>query len=360
MNTIKKTILLLSLFMALYYKAQVPCNSSNSPTFQVSTSQVTLATNGVCGMQINIMNANTVPPGGAVSYSIIPPGAPTVSLPVVQPTPTVILVAGIYTVMVINNSNLCVTSQTVQVTILPAPNISIAVSNSLVCSGHITTLTASGANSYTWNTNVTTASLSVVPTTTTTYSVIGTGINGCANTAAFVLNVNPSPNVTVIASQNTVCVNEQVTLTANGANTYSWSTSQTEASIIVSPSVSAIYTVSGTNEFGCETSRQISITVSLCTNVEEFKIENEAFKIFPNPASDVLNVEKVIGFKILNDESLILNITNVMGQLVQEEELQFKNNSFAIKINNLENGVYFLNLRGNKTGFASKRFVIAR
>jgi hypothetical protein len=351
MNPIKTLFLLLAVYTMTSFKAQVPCDSSNSPTFQVTTSQITLATNGVCGMQVNIINAATYPfPGGPVSYSFIAPGG--------MPTTSVIpSVAGVWTLQVMDNTNLCVTSQTILVTVLQAPIISVVANNTLICSGRINTLTASGANSYTWNTNATTSSITVIPTTTFTYSVIGTGTNICANTGYFTLNVNPSPTLVTTANPNSACANEPVTLTASGANTYTWSTSQTGASITVIPTANTNYTLSGTNEFGCETSREVLVTVLPCTEIDELKMEHEAFKIFPNPANDFIVLE------ITNTESLreftSILIYNNIGQKILEEVITNKG-SFKIETEKFESGVYYLQLKseGNKT--TSKRVVIAR
>ena len=52
-------------------------------------------------------------------------------------------------------------------------------------------LTASGASTYTWNTNATTATLNVLPTTTNnTFSVTGTDANGCTNGNFITIKVN--------------------------------------------------------------------------------------------------------------------------------------------------------------------------
>src|SRR6185503_17801605 len=55
------------------------------------------------------------------------------------------------------------------------PTISIVSSNSAICSGQSTTLTASGATTYTWNPgNISGNPIVVTPTATTIYTVTGT------------------------------------------------------------------------------------------------------------------------------------------------------------------------------------------
>jgi hypothetical protein len=107
----------------------------------------------------------------------------------------------------------------------------------------------------------------------------------------------------------------------------------------------------------------VVVYASALGNVE-LEMLNEKLKIYPNPASDVLNIE----CEILNESSTgsVTNfkILNSLGQVIKEDELVLKNNDATIKTNDLESGVYVLLLSsphgGDKRGAFSKRFVIAR
>lgn len=72
-------------------------------------------------------------------------------------------------------------------TVHEAPEVTIS-GNTNVYSGEGATLTASGADSYLWSTGETTASITVYPTATATYSVVGT-TNGCDDEAEVTVNV---------------------------------------------------------------------------------------------------------------------------------------------------------------------------
>nr|WP_293842274.1 LamG-like jellyroll fold domain-containing protein [uncultured Arsenicibacter sp.] len=72
-----------------------------------------------------------------------------------------------------------------------------------IANGNSTTLTASGANSYTWSTNATSASINVSPTTTTPYSVTGTTANGCAIASATVNIIQNIPPCTTFLGSGT-------------------------------------------------------------------------------------------------------------------------------------------------------------
>jgi uncharacterized protein (TIGR02145 family) len=75
--------------------------------------------------------------------------------------------------------------------------------------GQSTTLYASGAPYYLWNTGVTQDHITVNPTTTTTYSVTGSDSYGCTGTA--------SVTVTVVSNPPTVTTNNVTTFTATTA-----------------------------------------------------------------------------------------------------------------------------------------------
>jgi hypothetical protein len=72
-----------------------------------------------------------------------------------------------------------------------APPVITIKTQSSICLGEITTLTASGGNIYTWNNGVNNAVNVISPQTTTSYTVIGTNIiTSCSNTQAATIQVN--------------------------------------------------------------------------------------------------------------------------------------------------------------------------
>lgn len=70
-------------------------------------------------------------------------------------------------------------------------------------------------------------------------------------------------NVSITASQTSICVGQSVTLTASGSNSYLWGAGLgTNQTITVSPTTTTTYTVTGTSTSGCTTTKSITITVN--------------------------------------------------------------------------------------------------
>ncbi len=137
--------------------------------------------------------------------------------------------------------------------------VNASSSSSSICIDQSATLTASGASSYNWSNNATTAAITVSPNTTTIYTVTGT-TNGCTDTKTVAVTVNAKPTITI--NSPSICVGQSATLTASGATTYTWNTNSNSASIVVSPSVTTNYTVNGTNTNGCSNTKTLSVTVN--------------------------------------------------------------------------------------------------
>ncbi len=74
------------------------------------------------------------------------------------------------------------------------------------------------------------------------------------------VTVNPSPTVAISGPTNSACPGTNVSLSANGATTYTWNTGATTTSIAASPTITTTYTVIGTT---ANCSNQSVYTVSV-------------------------------------------------------------------------------------------------
>ena len=102
----------------------------------------------------------------------------------------------------------------------------------------------------------------VSPTTTTTYNVTGTDVNGCENTAEVTITVNPLPTIIASANNNAICIGESTILTGSGASSYTWNPGGSGENIEVSPTITTTYVVTGIDVNGCENTAEVTITVN--------------------------------------------------------------------------------------------------
>jgi hypothetical protein len=223
--------------------SSVGCAGSNTATATVTvfaTPTIAVTSGSICNGQ-----SFTIVPGGATGGTYAIQGGSFV----VSPTTT-----ANYTVTGTSSVG-CVGSNTVTstVTVNAIPVLTITSSNTTICTGKSSTLTAAGANTYTWLPSGNTNSISVSPTATAVYTVSGTSTAGCiSNTVATTVSVNPLPTITI--SNGTICPAAIFTLTPGGALTYTYTnatTTLTGVTATTAPTASVSFTVSGTNVNGC-------------------------------------------------------------------------------------------------------------
>ena len=170
--------------------------------------------------------------------------------------------------------NTCTNSAVVTVSVLSNPTL-ILNPNATICqgAGASTTLTATGATSYTWANAVSLSSStgSVViasPNVTTNYTVTGANA-ACTNTAIVTVSVNPSPTITATTVNNTSCglSNGSATvISLPSNNTYTWSSGVSSTTNTASNLVAGNYTIT-INNGACQTNTVISIIGSVSLSI---------------------------------------------------------------------------------------------
>ena len=146
-------------------------------------------------------------------------------------------------------------------------SVQITPNNPQICTGNSIVLNGSGASTYSWSTGDSTASITVTPNATTTYTVTGSSGVGCSNTATVTVTVGSSPTITVTASPSSICTGGTSVLTASGTDNYIWSTGGNTASITVTPSTTTTYTVTGSSGLGCSNTATVTVTVGSLTTI---------------------------------------------------------------------------------------------
>jgi len=116
-----------------------------------------------------------------------------------------------------------------QIYIKPVPNVTISGENS-ICSGTSTNLIANGASTYLWQGGSTENYITVSPSVTTSYNVIGTSSNGCSKASSVSVNVTSTPalpSISILSGSNPFCFGSSVTLRSSSLNGNLWSSGAT-------------------------------------------------------------------------------------------------------------------------------------
>jgi len=143
----------------------------------------------------------------------------------------------------------------VAIVVNQTPAITASTATPTVCSGNTATLQATGGTTYSWSPGgLTGTPVDVNPVATTTYIVTGT-TNGCSSTGTVTVTISK----TIAAGRGTRCPGVNSTLSATGANTYTWMPGNLSgSSVTVAPAVTTTYTVTGTVN-GCITTDTVTI-----------------------------------------------------------------------------------------------------
>jgi hypothetical protein len=264
---------------------------ATTPTITVSTSGDYFVTNtSVCGEAISnhiVVEVNPLPtaavgnnasicipnsvtlgaaavPGSTYSWTpAIGLSSATIANPVASP-----VVTTIYTLTETITATGCQSTNSVTVTVDPAPVASV------ITAGGATTFCAnenvvlSGNNGGVWSNGATTPSITV--STTGDYFVTNTTACGSVSSNHISVTVNPSPEA-VAGANRAICLNEstQIGAPAVSGNTYSWTSDPAEftdatANPTVTPLVTTTYTLVETNTAtGCQATNSVTVTIDL-------------------------------------------------------------------------------------------------
>lgn len=149
----------------------------------------------------------------------------------------------------------------VDITVLEAPAVEITATDTVMCEGEETTLTASGAETYVWDGEVEGDVAFEPPVGETIYSVTGTGDNGCESSVSIAITVNALPEVAANADNTMACEGDEVVLTGSGASEYAWDGGVEDGIAFEPPVGESTYTVTGTDENDCSSIDSILITI---------------------------------------------------------------------------------------------------
>jgi len=187
----------------------------------------------------------------------------------VQTTPDITVSPADTTIyLVVVTQNGCSQTDSVRVNVLDLPVI-YAGNDTTICYGTSTTLSGTGGISYVWSTGALSPSITVNPLVTTTYSVTGTGLNGCKNDDEVKLFINTNILITATPLNPVICAKDSVSFSAsaNVASVISWTpvtglSNTVGNSTTASPPFSTIYTATATDALGCTATVEVNLKVN--------------------------------------------------------------------------------------------------
>ena len=157
--------------------------------------------------------------------------------------------------------NSCSNTAIATITVNALPTVGTTGGDMTICSGVTATLSGTGAVSYSWTGGITNEVAFTPAVGVNTYTVTGTDINTCANTATATITINAVPTVGTSGGGVAICTGATATLSGTGASSYSWTGSVTNG-VAFTPSVGInSYTVTGTTA-GCSNTATTTITVN--------------------------------------------------------------------------------------------------
>ena len=146
-----------------------------------------------------------------------------------------------------------------KVPVIPSPKINV-YGNRDICEGEQLNLWVEGAQSYVWDDGTEGAVVNRMPSLNTSMYWVE-GANGrCKVKEEIPIVVNPVPMV-AIYGKNEICAGETVSLYAQGADSYEWSTGEVERFVDKTLMSSQIFYVKGTSEQGCVSSASYKVNV---------------------------------------------------------------------------------------------------
>jgi hypothetical protein len=244
--------------------------------------------------------------------------------------------AGNYMVAITGGTNCSTSSLSQSIAVTAAPVLTVIATSSAVCMGQPVTITASGADTYTFTGGISN-SVAFTPTASATYSISGTStLTACKAKTTKSITVNALPSITGVTSSSMICSGQTTTLSITGTlgTTYTWTPGNLNgASVAVSPTTTTTYTINGRNSNGCSNTSLVTQSVSLCTGLEDLAESESFLNAFPNPNNG--------HYTIRSNGALSLTIIDQLGREMNSVILN-ASNDFTVDISGMAAGIYYL------------------
>lgn len=231
----------------------------------------------------------------------------------------------------------CSSTETIAVGIYTTAVISVVQTATSVCPSAVVGFTASGANSYYWNTGAIGPVNTVTPAANSNYTVYGINSQSCTSTKTLAVTTRSLPVVSVLQSAAQVCPGEAVTFTASGALSYTWLPGGSFAdTFTANPLVSSVYNAIGTGINTCTNVGIANVEVSPCTGFAVQPILSAGIVVFPNPSEGVFVISANI-----SDRGRV-KVFSSLGHCVLS--LVMRHGSETLDLSDFAKGIYFVHI----------------
>ncbi len=280
----------------------------------------------------------TLTASGSNSYTWALPQGNILSTPSIVVSPSI---STVYLVQAINGPCQAIGTFTLNVNTV---SISLFGATS-ICNGQSATITASGANTYTWMPIGVLNTIAVLnPSISSTYTISGTNAQGCVGSNSLVITVNQNPTLTISANNTEICKGNSAILNVSGANSYSWSPIiSTGNNVYVNPTQTTTFNVIGSFNNNCSSTASIVLQVNACVGL----MLNEGFadlKVYPNP---MLNILKLEGLTEMDNKRI--EICNLLGEIVYSKSIEIQESEFDLSF--LPKGIYIVTISTKEHSF---------
>jgi gliding motility-associated-like protein len=196
----------------------------------------------------------------------------------------------------------CISNDQVLVTINPIPTVSAGL-DLIICSGQTAVLTGNGANTYSWDNNVTNGVVFTPSPAITTYTVTGTTTEGCSSTDQMTLQVIPIPAVSFSPDLTLGCSPFTVNFTNTTLNSVNCSWDMGNGNQLI-----GCGTVSNTFiQAGCY---DVTLTVTFATGCTASLTTPNSVCVEPNPIASFVATPSILNEY---DSQATFNNTSVGG-----------------------------------------------
>ncbi|MFN2395616.1 MAG: T9SS type A sorting domain-containing protein, partial [Bacteroidales bacterium] len=259
------------------------------------------------------------------------------------------LSAGLYTLQVTDDG--CFGMESFEI-IEPDPLLANATIEHIVCANeeqgsiYLQTLGGTAPYTYIWSNGV--SNLNLLDVQGGDYTITITDFHNCVFNNAYTIQANDSLLLSAdVVHSNDSAENGSIVVSVSGGEgeyIYSWDTGQQTP--VLTGLAPGSYTITVTDEAGCFITETFMIgTVS----VEDHFSDQELVKVYPNPASQILNVETNAAF--CSEAVISVDLTNIVGKNVKS--ISFDNaggaERLSIDVGDMYPGIYIITVKcGNK------------